>query len=378
MKNIENKEDNLVTLAIYTFEKAQILKTILEDEGIEAYIHNVNLIQPVISSGVRVRIKESDLPKALRVIEGAHWLKDDNEIEKNPDTKRHILIPVDFSDYSMKACTLGFNYAHSRQAEVKLLHTYFSPLHATMIPAGEAIVTMYSAEEKDFFMHVANKVKKEMKDFADSLNKKMSNGELPQVNFSYSLKEGIPEEEILRYTKEHNPVLIVMGTRGKDRKDADLIGSVTAEVIETSKVPVFAMPEKTPFTKIEEVKHIAFATNFDQKDLVVFDALMEIIRHFEITVSFIHLAVKEDAWNEVKLAGIKEYFKKQYPSLKANYCILDGTDTLNVLDGFIKEKKIDVLALSNHKRNIFARLFNPSIARKMLFHSDTPLLVLKA
>ena len=38
-------EDKLVTLAIHTFEKAQILKTMLETEGIDVYIHNVNLIQ---------------------------------------------------------------------------------------------------------------------------------------------------------------------------------------------------------------------------------------------------------------------------------------------------------------------------------------------
>jgi hypothetical protein len=45
-------EDKLVTLAIHTFEKAQMLKMILESEGIEVYIHNVNQIQPVISAGV--------------------------------------------------------------------------------------------------------------------------------------------------------------------------------------------------------------------------------------------------------------------------------------------------------------------------------------
>ena len=44
-------EDKLVTLAIHTFEKAQILKTMLETEGIEVYIHNVNQIQPVVSAG---------------------------------------------------------------------------------------------------------------------------------------------------------------------------------------------------------------------------------------------------------------------------------------------------------------------------------------
>ena len=62
-------EKQLVTLAIHTYEKAQILKTLLEAEGIEAYIHNVNQIQPVISAGVRVRINEKDLPHALRIIE---------------------------------------------------------------------------------------------------------------------------------------------------------------------------------------------------------------------------------------------------------------------------------------------------------------------
>ena len=49
-------EDKLVTLAIHTFEKAQILKTILETEGIEVYIHNVNQIQPVVSAGVIYRM----------------------------------------------------------------------------------------------------------------------------------------------------------------------------------------------------------------------------------------------------------------------------------------------------------------------------------
>ena len=64
-------EDKLVTLAILTYAKAQILKNVLENEGIETYIHNVNQIQPVVSSGVRLRIKESDLPRALKITESS-------------------------------------------------------------------------------------------------------------------------------------------------------------------------------------------------------------------------------------------------------------------------------------------------------------------
>ena len=34
-------EDKLVTLAILTYTKAQILKNVLENEGIETYIHTL-------------------------------------------------------------------------------------------------------------------------------------------------------------------------------------------------------------------------------------------------------------------------------------------------------------------------------------------------
>ena len=108
-------EDKLVTLAILTYTKAQILKNVLENEGIETYIHNVNQIQPVVSSGVRLRIKESDLPCALKITESSTWLSESIVGEKTPkvDNKSNkILIPVDFSSYSMKACEFGLSLIH--------------------------------------------------------------------------------------------------------------------------------------------------------------------------------------------------------------------------------------------------------------------------
>ena len=79
---------------------------------IETYIHNVNQIQPVVSSGVRLRIKESDLPRALKITESSTWLSESIVGEKEPKTENKsnkILIPVDFSNYSMKACEFAFN-----------------------------------------------------------------------------------------------------------------------------------------------------------------------------------------------------------------------------------------------------------------------------
>lgn len=62
-------DDRLITIAIHTYDKAHELKNILECEGIKVTLQNVNLTNPTVSAGIRVRINESDLPLALRLIE---------------------------------------------------------------------------------------------------------------------------------------------------------------------------------------------------------------------------------------------------------------------------------------------------------------------
>ena len=369
-------EDKLVTLAIHTFEKAQILKTILETEGIEVYIHNVNLIQPVVSAGVRVRIKESDLPHALRIIEDNKWSEDAKEEEEkgDADQTRKVLIPIDFSDYSMKACDLGINYAAVVGAEVMIMHAYFNPYFPSAIPLGETL--SYQMNEEESLQELLRRVRGNMEDICSLIEKKMEDGELPRVTYDYVLREGLPEEEIIAYSKEYRPTLIVMGTRGKDQKEVDLIGSVTGEVIEMNKVPVLAIPENVPFTNLRDAKHIAFATSFNQRDLVAFDKFMELIKDFDFSIHLFNISTSRDEWNEIRLSGVREYFKKQYPDANLSYTVLADGDLLLAIEKFVRDEHIDVIALSSYRRNLLARMFNPSIARKMLFHTDTPLLVI--
>ncbi|WP_370793759.1 universal stress protein [Bacteroides stercorirosoris] len=370
-------EDKLVTLAILTYAKAQILKNVLENEGIETYIHNVNQIQPVVSSGVRLRIKESDLPRALKITESSVWLSEEvvgGKPAKVEKESNKVLIPVDFSNYSMKACEFGFNFAQNMGAEVVLLHIYFTPIYTTSLPYGD--VFNYQIADEENVKNILQKVHADLNTLSDNIKEKVASGEFPNVKYSCVLREGIPEEEILRYSKENRPRIIIMGTRGKNQKDIDLIGSVTAEVIERSRVPVLAIPENTPFKQLSEAKRIAFITNFDQRDLIAFDTLIAALKPFHFSVSLIHLSDVKDTWNEIKLGGIKEYFQKQYPDLEIHYDVVMNDDFLNSLDDYIKNNHIDIITLTTYKRNIFSRLFNPGIARKMIFHSDTPLLVI--
>ena len=374
-------EEKLVTLAILTYSKAQILKNVLENEGIEAYIHNVNLIQPIISSGVRIRIKESDLPRALKIIESSAWLADEVIKEETPQTEhrsRKILIPVDFSGYSLKACEFGFNFANEIHAEVVLMHVYFSPIYMPSLQyatEGYGIPIERELGIKSMLEEIHNQLNK----LTEEIKSRITNGKMPDAKYTCLLREGVPEEEILHYARTERPLMIVMGTRGQGEKELDLIGSVTAEIIERSPTFVYAIPEHAQDKNFKEIKKVAFITNFDQRDLIAFDSLITTFQDYKFNISFVHLNTDEQrrTWNEIKLAGIKEYFKKQYPQLDICYNVVTEDHLLTNLDDYVKEEQIDVLCITNYKRNIFARLFNPSIARKMIFHSNTPILIIK-
>ena len=168
-----------------------------------------------------------------------------------------------------------------------------------------------------------------------------------------------------------------MGTRGKDQKEIDLIGSVTAEVIDTSQVPVFAIPENTTVKTINDIKRLAFITTFDQRDLVGFEKLTKLEGFNDKEISFIYLTNKKSIPSEKKKQLIRNFFEDHYPNLHPEYGAIDENELLKNTDQFIRDNKIDVLVLTTHNRNIFARLFNPSIAHKVIFHTNTPLLVIR-
>ena len=367
-------DEKMVTVAIHTYEKAHILRTILESEGIPAVIHGIKMIQPVIPGNVRVRINESDLPRALQIIEKVDFSSQvEDELE---ETSKEVLIPVDFSDYSLTACEFGFRLADDLGCTVKLLHAFFTPFYPASVPFGDSFTLQ--ATDKDIYKDVKAKTENEMASLVSRIESGIAAGSIPDIPYKTVLVEGLPEEEIISYSKKMRPTAIVMGTRGRNAKDLDLIGSVTAEVMEGCRTPIFAIPEGTTMRGLSEMKRIVFMTNFQEREFKAFDIMMKFLKPYPLKIYLAHIAKKEDVWNEIKLSGIQKRFAELYPQLQIAYKLIDQNEGLEEsLEKFVDENKIDLISLSSSRRNIFARMFNPGIARRMLFHSDTPLLVIK-
>lgn len=363
-------EDKLVTLAIRTLQRAQMIKTVLEDNGIETVIHNLNLDHPELAVGVRVRIHENDLPRALKIVEEMEsaW---EHEPVTGTNNNLQVLIPIDFNDIVLKSTDFGFHFADVLAAEVVFLHVYFSP--AFTISSNNDMST-YSISDSELLRKIISSANSEVEIMTKQLHKRISKGEIPNIPFKFELKEGVPEDQILEYCKKHKPALVVMGTHGKKLSEG-LIGSVTAEVMEACVSPVFAVPVLMKMESPDDIKRVAFLTNFDQKDLIAIDRAISLFASENTEMFFVHASEKNGAWSEVMLTGIKSYFANHYPLLVTNYALLNADDTPDLLNNFMKENQINVLAFNTRRRNLFARLFNPGLAYKMVLHSDTPLFV---
>lgn len=372
--------DKLVTLAIHTNEKACILKDVLENEGIPVHIESIEANHPDrVAAGVRVRIKQSDLPQALKLVETYNLFDytDENTL-KMDDGRSRILVPVDFSDYSLNACQVAFTIANLINAKVKILHVFYNPYYPSSLPMAKAFEY---ANDGNQYNDVLDKVRIRMQELCNTIDRKMDAGELPPVNYSYAIKEGSDDVDIVEYAKRYKPVLVIMGTKGKDMNDEYVLGSVTAEVIEMSDFAVLAVPKNSSFKDGRHASHIAFLTNFTQRDLISFDHLVRLVKHYQDPkITLIHVNIvnkKKDKWSEEDIAKIRDYFMQQYPDMKIGYKLIDTEDMFSAIAHYLENEKIDILALNTRKRNIFGRMFVPSVSRKLMARSNTTLLVLR-
>lgn len=372
--------NRLITIAIHTPRKAAPLKQLLERENIYAELNNVNLGAPAASPGVRIRIRESDLPLALRIIENIEIFDIPDDAESEKPQKGEILLPTDFSDHAHNALRLAFAIAAEFGMSVKLLYAYVAP---TPI-AGMQLADTPDSELADIqsAQVLEEESKKMMKEYSARIRQEIKTGEIPAATFSSEITEGIPEEAILDYARAHSPKLIVMGTRGADKKEAELIGSVTAEVLDSCRTPAFTVPENVSAESLMHINKVAFLCNLDEEDMIALDALYRLFAHLNLSVCLIHVPGHRDrlySKNRMDVARdtLLDYCRAQFPRFSFEMRTLSLDSLIEDFKAIMQEATpFNLIAVPNKKRNVFVRVFNPSIAHKILFRADIPMMVI--
>ncbi len=369
--------DKLLILAIRSADKARILKSILENNNVEVFLEKLENgdVNPELHNRYLVKIKSNDLVKALPIIEEDQTLGyESGEYAKVDDGRKRILVAVDFSSYSIKACQVAFYLAKEINAKVKILHVFHNIYFPSHIPFADSLKE--SPDEG-----LLDKTRKQILKLCLDIDNKITDREWPSVNYSYSLREGVVDEEIENFVREYKPNLLVVGTRGSDNNQVSALGNVTADVIEMVNIPVLAVPENSHINSILDIKHIVFLTNLQKRDLASFDTLVNILNHYQnIKITLLHINrinSKGDKWSEPELVKMRDYFKSLYPQLNIGYILIDSPNITTAVNEYVERENVSIVCLNTQKRNILGRIFAPSVSRKVLINSDKALLVLR-
>ncbi len=145
---------------------------------------------------------------------------------------KHILHPTDFSDNSSLALKYACSLAKQFEAELHLINvvqnTTFGVPPVPGVPA-------------DFYQQQTQYADLELASFPDKVVK--FDGSLTR-----ELCEGVPFVEIIRYAKEKEIDMIVMGTHGYSGLQHLIMGSVAENVVRKAPCPVLTVhPEDFKF-----------------------------------------------------------------------------------------------------------------------------------
>lgn len=368
-------EEKLITIVVLPYSKAHILKMKLEANGVECDLENVNLIEGAAASTVRVKILEKDLNSAIPILNeylGKKITQPETEAQR---AERHILVPVDFSKNTEVAAKIAFNIANHLQIKVVFMHSYYNPLIHS-IPFSD--VYAYDSALLSKVEYAETNANEKFQKFIAKMIDEVGKDKWEERNPEIIIQAGYAEEDIIAYSSENNSQLIVIGSSGVS-EESETIGSTTADVMYNARVPVLVVPDDAPDQELKLFSTVLYATDFDEKDFVALDKLMAILYPFEIKLVCAHVGQpKGNGWDLAKLNGMKDILKEKYRSENFECRLIVGNNTLDALEKFIEEENVDILSLTTHKRNMISRLFNPSLAKKMVFHTHTPLLVFHA
>lgn len=338
-------------------------------QGVQADVAAMRVMVAADQLGAALKVAESGVHDALGPLE-----------RRMSGLDKTLLVPVDFSDSSLTACRIAFQLAERLSLKVVLLHAgaapYFvqTPL-ADDMGMGDGIGVDIEEAEADHKIDVINA--RQMHQLRQQLEAEIAAGSLPGVSFTTSLEEGVPEDVILNYTRTTPPELVVMASRGRDRSHTDALGSITAEVIDRCRVPLFTVPDNVGFKSIRDITRLVFLCTVTKTDILSMETLMRMFDYPDVEVWLVAVPTDtRDSNVEAKMTAFCDYLSETYPGAVFHTAKYEGGDPRDVTASLVSGEKAQLVIVPNRKTNLFQRLFRPGIAHKMFFEGDVPLLVL--
>lgn len=141
-----------------------------------------------------------------------------------------ILLPTDFSDESLYALSYAVDLAKIFNAKLYLFHVIYDIEKASNLHIPHPSITeLY----KDLEQHALRNLNSFGIDIREDLK-----------NVESVVKRGIPYEEIIKFAKDNDIDLIIIGTLPRSGVERFFVGSTTQRVIRNAPCPVLVVTKK--------------------------------------------------------------------------------------------------------------------------------------
>jgi nucleotide-binding universal stress UspA family protein len=270
-----------------------------------------------------------------------------------------ILIPVDYSPHSANALVYGLHIAAQTGWKCYVLKVTKLRL-ASFMQSVEDIAQKEKAALEEAATQLAA--------FCDNVQRNQPS--LEHIAIERIVRVGLVVEEILSIVDEFNFKLLIMGTQGADRTEKKIFGSNTALVIENTTTPVLAIPASAIFSPIA---NIVFALDIHRRpNEKTIQFLCDFAKAFSANLCLLYVQNKQEA--DIKKMQEQALAWFEYPNV--NFQVVEDSNILHGIEVFVKENKLDILALVAREHATFSRIFGSSLVREIAHHFYYPFLAL--
>ncbi len=270
-----------------------------------------------------------------------------------------ILVPIDFSDVSVRATQFAIELAEKHHAEITLLNSvhfdYFTDYQFSSFSTAKTLMD-----------DVHDAMKKKMDAFVRQFDTAISLAtEINSMHLITAIKEKVKDEGF---------DLVVVGTSGCSGLEEALIGSNTERVVRHAPCPVIAVPKDASSDEIEKVM-----VPIDLREIKgsFFEEIAKLQKTFNAKLDFLWIKTPHNIENE-------ELVQKELTDLISSYGITDFTLTIehNVFpsDGILwhaDDTNADMIAMATHARRGLSHWFSGSLTEDTVNHIDIPVWTFK-
>ncbi|NND09544.1 MAG: universal stress protein [Saprospiraceae bacterium] len=269
---------------------------------------------------------------------------------------KRILFASDLSDSGMNALKYTLALTKDTGISIDLLHVFDIPVIVASSLPQTAISTMIN-ERSELVLEDLKELQKVIPE--------NQQGKLDAVYGPY------PASEIVHVATENEADIIVMALRQKYSFIDRLMGTVTAQTIALSNIPVLAIPSGASFTGIHKILFptaIAQSHSLPEKEEKALQWLYNFWSIFKYpSIHLLHIDNDADEGTDITF--------KHKPFSETDFTVSHAKSLEAGIIDYVKKEKAELIALYKPHRSFWERLYHSSVTRKLLFKSRIPLLV---